>query len=318
MIAGELLQHVPGCENGDAPFSQELHRRRQGQSQFPGAHAPRPIRRAAQREHRGGSRPRSRSRARAAHRGGERRHRAAGGLRGARSLLPDHRLRRRPAVDAALLHAHARPAFARPAPAHVARAGAAVGDALRSAGRRAPLCRPHRAAAIRDEGGAHPVLVRPAAPKRWRAPASTQRAPAIVHSDLHHGNVLTADRVYFIDWEYAQVGDPLLDLACIMAYYPRAMPHGALLLEAAGLDERRHHARDARRAHQRIHAADISLVPRAPRWRATCPPPTCSSNPRPCAACFRWRPTRNLGTLAPRICANLQVSVKRNGDVAGD
>jgi aminoglycoside phosphotransferase (APT) family kinase protein len=62
-----------------------------------------------------------------------------------------------------------------------------------------------------------------------------RRTPAIVHSDLHHGNVLTADRVYFIDWEFAQVGDPLLDLACVMAYYPRAVPHGALLLEAAGL-----------------------------------------------------------------------------------
>ena len=24
MIAGELLQHVPGCEEGDAPYSQEL------------------------------------------------------------------------------------------------------------------------------------------------------------------------------------------------------------------------------------------------------------------------------------------------------
>jgi aminoglycoside phosphotransferase (APT) family kinase protein len=64
-----------------------------------------------------------------------------------------------------------------------------------------------------------------------------KRAPGIVHGDLHHGNVLTADRVYFIDWEYAQVGDPLHDLACIMAYYPRAAPHGSLLLEASGLDE---------------------------------------------------------------------------------
>ena len=50
--------------------------------------------------------------------------------------------------------------------------------------------------------------------------------------------MLTADRVYFIDWEYAQVGDPLIDLACIMAYYPRAVAHGALLLEASGLEER--------------------------------------------------------------------------------
>jgi hypothetical protein len=67
--------------------------------------------------------------------------------------------------------------------------------------------------------------------------ASSQRAPSVVHCDLHHGNVLTADRVYFIDWEYAQVGDPLLDLACVMTYYPRAMAHGTLLLEASGLAE---------------------------------------------------------------------------------
>jgi aminoglycoside phosphotransferase (APT) family kinase protein len=68
--------------------------------------------------------------------------------------------------------------------------------------------------------------------------ASASRSPTIVHCDLHHGNVLTADRVYFIDWEYAQVADPLLDLACIMAYYPRAAAHGALLLTASGLDAR--------------------------------------------------------------------------------
>jgi hypothetical protein len=67
---------------------------------------------------------------------------------------------------------------------------------------------------------------------------SQQRAATIVHSDLHHGNVLTADRVYFIDWEFAQVCDPLLDVACIMAYYPRAVAHGALLLNASGLEDR--------------------------------------------------------------------------------
>jgi aminoglycoside phosphotransferase (APT) family kinase protein len=65
---------------------------------------------------------------------------------------------------------------------------------------------------------------------------SRLRAACIVHSDLHHGNVLTADRVYFIDWEYAHVGDPLFDLACIIGYYPRAVSHGALLLAASGLD----------------------------------------------------------------------------------
>ncbi|MDF3019049.1 MAG: hypothetical protein K0Q92_352 [Steroidobacteraceae bacterium] len=64
-----------------------------------------------------------------------------------------------------------------------------------------------------------------------------KRAASIVHGDLHHGNVLTADRIYFIDWEYAQIADPLHDLACILAYYPRAAMHGGLLLEAAGLDK---------------------------------------------------------------------------------
>jgi aminoglycoside phosphotransferase (APT) family kinase protein len=64
-----------------------------------------------------------------------------------------------------------------------------------------------------------------------------RRPPSVVHGDLHHGNVLTADRVYFIDWEYAQVADPMHDLACILAYYPRAASHAGLLLEAAGLDE---------------------------------------------------------------------------------
>jgi thiamine kinase len=67
---------------------------------------------------------------------------------------------------------------------------------------------------------------------------SAQREACIVHMDLHHGNVLTADRIYFIDWEYAQLGDPLLDLACVMAYYPRAVAHGPLLLEASGLKDR--------------------------------------------------------------------------------
>jgi aminoglycoside phosphotransferase (APT) family kinase protein len=87
-----------------------------------------------------------------------------------------------------------------------------------------------------DEAGRIQFLLANGAEALARA-ASEKRAPAIVHCDLHHGNVLTADRVYFIDWEYAQVGDPLIDLACIMAYYPRALPHGALLLEAAGLAE---------------------------------------------------------------------------------
>jgi len=87
-----------------------------------------------------------------------------------------------------------------------------------------------------DEGGRIEFLLANGAEALARS-GSAQRAQSIVHSDLHHGNVLTADRVYFIDWEYAQVGDPLLDLACVMAYYPRAVAHSALLLEASGLSD---------------------------------------------------------------------------------
>ena len=128
--------------------------------------------------------------------------------------------------------------------------------------------------------------------------------------DLHHGNVLTADRVYFIDWEYAQVGDPLLDLACIMAYYPRAVAHGALLLKASGLEER-----GATAAMLAELTSVFTLLtylwyrarrvsPHRARHRSAArihrpAPPACAGARRP-----------NLGTLAPRICANLRVRLR--------
>ena len=74
MITDGMLQHVPGCENGDAPYLAGADRRRQGQSQFPGAHATRPLRGAPQRKHRVGPGSRSGARAGAAQRRGRRRH----------------------------------------------------------------------------------------------------------------------------------------------------------------------------------------------------------------------------------------------------
>jgi len=146
---------------------------------------------------------------------------------------------------------------------------------------------------------------------------SQQRAATIIHSDLHHGNVLTADRVYFIDWEYAQIGDPLLDLACVMAYYPRAVPHAALLLNAAGLEERGVTVEmlaelssvftlltylwyRARRVARTVPATDLSLETTALRRLLALAP---DGQPRHTSA------------------ANLRESqgaVKRNGDAAGD
>jgi len=61
------------------------------------------------------------------------------------------------------------------------------------------------------------------------------RRATIVHNDLHHSNLIEADQLYLIDWEYAAVADPIFDLACVLAYYPHAQPHAQDLLDAAGL-----------------------------------------------------------------------------------
>jgi thiamine kinase len=60
----------------------------------------------------------------------------------------------------------------------------------------------------------------------------------VVHGDLWHGNVLEGARVWLLDWEYAQLTDPLMDIACLLAYYPRAKRYRADLLAAAGFHPR--------------------------------------------------------------------------------
>jgi aminoglycoside phosphotransferase (APT) family kinase protein len=166
-----------------------------------------------------------------------------------------------------------------------------------------------------DESGRLQFLLANGAESLARSGAD-QRAPTIVHNDLHHGNVLTADRVYFIDWEYAQVADPLLDLACILAYYPRALPHGELLLEAAGLSETTTPAMlgeltnvftlltylwyRARRVARNVPATDLQVETAALRRLLSLAP---DAQPRHTSA------------------ANLRESSgfgKRNGDAAGD
>lgn len=59
------------------------------------------------------------------------------------------------------------------------------------------------------------------------------RRPAIVHGDLIHTNLLQDERLWLLDFEYAQVTDPLYDVGCVLAYYPVARPHAAALLAAA-------------------------------------------------------------------------------------
>lgn len=60
------------------------------------------------------------------------------------------------------------------------------------------------------------------------------RAPAILHHDLHPANLL-GERPWLIDWECAVVGDPLFDIACVLAYAPGSRAHRGRLLQAAGL-----------------------------------------------------------------------------------
>jgi thiamine kinase len=60
-------------------------------------------------------------------------------------------------------------------------------------------------------------------------------ASCVVHGDLAQGNLLQGTRLWLLDWEYAQVSDPLMDLACVLAYYPAAERYRSELAAAAGV-----------------------------------------------------------------------------------
>jgi len=60
-------------------------------------------------------------------------------------------------------------------------------------------------------------------------------APCIVHGDLPYGNVLEAARLWLLDWEYAQISDPIYDVACIVAHLPLTGALQRQLLAASGL-----------------------------------------------------------------------------------
>jgi thiamine kinase len=234
VIDGGLLQHIPGCENGDPPYSQEL---------IGGGRVNRSF---LVRTRRGRFVVRLNESAKGDPGLDRRRehllHGAAANAGLAPHIIyacPDHscliteylegrlwtphyftRMRdlRSLAQRLQMLHAVTPPSLPRFEPLTVARRYAEI------------IAQSDRSEALRLES-----LLESGAAALARS-GSARRVPTIVHNDLHSGNVITADRVYFIDWEYAQVGDPLLDLACLMAYYPRALPHAPLLLSASGLD----------------------------------------------------------------------------------
>jgi thiamine kinase len=61
------------------------------------------------------------------------------------------------------------------------------------------------------------------------------RPLAVVHGDATAGNVLDDGALWLIDWEYAQLADPVFDLAILFTYYPAADRYRERLLDAADL-----------------------------------------------------------------------------------
>ena len=61
------------------------------------------------------------------------------------------------------------------------------------------------------------------------------RPSCIIHGDLTHANIIGRHPPRLIDWEYAFVGDPLAELACLLAYYPQLWPYAPSLLDWCGL-----------------------------------------------------------------------------------
>ena len=64
---------------------------------------------------------------------------------------------------------------------------------------------------------------------------STDASTSVVHGDLWEGNLLEGAQLWLLDWEYAQVTEPLMDIAGLLAYYPVAQRHQTELMAAADM-----------------------------------------------------------------------------------
>lgn len=71
----------------------------------------------------------------------------------------------------------------------------------------------------------------------WQLSGAAERAVAVLHHDLHGSNLIEshAGQLLLVDWECAVVNDPLLDIACVLSYFPPARAHADVLLDRAGL-----------------------------------------------------------------------------------
>ena len=86
--------------------------------------------------------------------------------------------------------------------------------------------------AVRASSGAEAMAARVAdAARRVGARAG---GLAIVHGDLVPANLLEGKALWLLDWEYAQLADPLYDFGCLLAYHPELRSRSRWLLDAAG------------------------------------------------------------------------------------
>lgn len=60
--------------------------------------------------------------------------------------------------------------------------------------------------------------------------------PVTTHGDLNASNLI-GPLPMLVDWEYAQLADPVYDLACLSVYYPGLRLRGGELLGAVGITE---------------------------------------------------------------------------------
>jgi aminoglycoside phosphotransferase (APT) family kinase protein len=60
--------------------------------------------------------------------------------------------------------------------------------------------------------------------------------PVTTHGDLNASNLIGPVPM-LVDWEYAQLADPVYDLACLSVYYPGLRLRGGELLGTAGITD---------------------------------------------------------------------------------
>ena len=73
-----------------------------------------------------------------------------------------------------------------------------------------------------------------AAQLRWSLASYRRTGVAFCHNDLHWRNLIAADRLWFVDWEYGGVGDPLFELAAIVGYHDLGAAEREVLFAAHG------------------------------------------------------------------------------------